>query len=146
MRWEGNETMEEHPFLEVHVEFHGEQVKLQNECEEVLMIPFCGIAKGTLINGIVEPCGVDTQVVNAAGVRHMSARYMITGKDANGEEAHLYIENNGWSERNLQMPFQTVPTFYTDSKAIREAIAGRQIIGVGEKREDGLWICFQAIS
>lgn len=59
------------------------------------MIPFGGAVRGEIFQGIVEPCGVDTQVLNQAGVRHMSARYMLTGQDSQGQEAHIYVENNG---------------------------------------------------
>ena len=61
---------------------------------------------GYKFRGIVEPCGVDTQTVNAAGVRHMSARYMLTGADADGRETRIYVENNGWfDDLTKTMPF-----------------------------------------
>ena len=77
------------------------------------------VINNDVFNGIVEPCGVDTQVVNAAHVRHMSARYMLTGKDSAGQNAHIYVENNGWfNDLTKTMPFHTVLTFYTDSETL----------------------------
>ena len=90
--------MEGKLILNVKVDITDGVVKLQHAAGEIVMIPFKGTVTGEIFNGIVEPCGVDTQVVNAAGVRHMSARYMLTGKDQDGEDAHIYIENNGWFE------------------------------------------------
>ena len=70
--------------MDVHVVFNGEIVSLNGAGGEVTMIPFAGTVEGPLFRGAVEPCGVDTQRVDAAGVRHLSARYMLTGADAEG--------------------------------------------------------------
>lgn len=83
--------------FDIKIEFNGKPVEMKGVNAEVVMIPFKGyVAKSDLFTGIVEPCGVDTQVVNAAKVRHMSARYMLTGKDKEGNDCHIYIENNGY--------------------------------------------------
>ena len=104
------------PILDIKIEANGPAVHMAGENGEVLMIPFKGSVNSDIFRGIVEPCGVDTQVVNAAHVRHMSARYMLTGKDADGNACHIYVENNGWfDDFTKSMPFHTVPTFYTDS-------------------------------
>ena len=134
--------MERKPVLDVKVEFNGPSVQLTGEHGEVLMIPFKGSVRGEIFNGIVEPCGVDTQVVNAARVRHMSARYMLTGTDAQGRACHIYVENNGWfQDGGFPMPFRTVPTFFTDSPALAAALRG-QFVGEGMEEADGLHIRF----
>ena len=90
---------------------------------------------------------MDTQVLNVAGVRHMSARYMLTGKDNQGQDAHIYVENNGWVEADqFSMPFHTVPTFYTDSKALAPYLHRNQFVGEGREEEDGLHIYFFEIA
>ena len=92
--------------FDIHIEANGPMVHLKGEAGEVLMVPFKGSVKSDLFNGIVEPCGVDTQIVNAANVRHMSARYMLTGTDSAGQAAHIYVENNGWfDDLTKTMPF-----------------------------------------
>ena len=94
------------------------------------------------------PCGVDTQITNAAGVRHMSARYMLTGTDCAGKAAHIYVENNGWFDESVQRepgPFHTVPTFYTDSAALAPYLHRNQFIGEGSGEEDGLHIKYYEI-
>lgn len=138
--------MERKPILDVKVEFENfKPVSMEGENASVVMIPFSGTVKGEIFEGIVEPCGVDTQVKNAAGIRHMSARYMLTGKDKAGQDAHIYVENNGWFDENtgkMTMPFHTVPTFYTDSKELAPYLHRAQFVGEGHTLEDGLHILF----
>ena len=137
--------MERKPVLDIKIESNGEHLHLEGENGVIDMIPFKGSVDCELFKGIVEPCGVDTQVRNAAMVRHMSARYMLTGKDKDGQDAHIYIENNGWfdeREGHMTMPFHTVPTFYTDSKALAPYLHRNQFVGEGHILEDGLHILF----
>ncbi len=131
------------PVLDVHV-ITREACELNaGAAGSVVMIPFGGTVTGTVFEGIVEPCGVDTQVVNAAGVRHMSARYMLTGHalPPYSGDCHIYIENNGWFQGNPRMPFTTVPSFITDHPGLRELLS-RPFIGKGSVEEDGLHIRF----
>ena len=138
--------MERKPILDVKVEFENfKPVSMEGENGSVVMIPFSGTVKGEIFEGIVEPCGVDTQVKNAAGIRHMSARYMLTGKDKAGQDAHIYVENNDWFDENtgkMTMPFHTVPTFYTDSKVLAPYLHRAQFVGEGHQLDDGLHILF----
>lgn len=138
--------MKQKPVMDIKIEASGPAVHLQGENGEVLMVPFKGSVKSDLFNGIVEPCGVDTQVVNAAHVRHMSARYMLTGKDSTGQDAHIYVENNGWfDDLTKTMPFHTVPTFYTDSVALAPYLHRNAFTGEGVDETDGLHIYFYEI-
>ena len=135
------------PVLEILVETDpAGTVSLESEIGSVKMIPFRGTARGAIFAGIVEPCGVDTQVTNQNEVRHMSARYMLTGRDNTGADCHIYIENNGWFTDGAQpRPFRTVPTFITDSKALAPLLHRNQFVGEGMREEDGLWIRFYLI-
>ena len=138
--------MDRKPIMDIKIEANGPAIHLQGENGEVLMVPFKGSVKSDLFNGIVEPCGVDTQIVNAANVRHMSARYMLTGKDSAGQDAHIYVENNGWfDDLTKTMPFHTVPTFYTDSKALAPYLHCNRFVGEGVDEADGLHISFYEI-
>jgi hypothetical protein len=101
---------------------------------------------GELFNGIVEPWGVDTQILNRAGVRHMSARYLLTGTDKDGQESHIYVENNAWfNDDKPSRTFKSVPTFYTDSKLLAPYLHRNQFVGEGSMETDGLWIRFYEI-
>ena len=135
--------MEKKPVLDIKIEANGPAVHMQGENGEVLMIPFKGSVDSEIFKGIVEPCGVDTQVVNAAGVRHMSARYMLTGTDSAGNPARIYVENNAWfTDGNRPRPLHTVPTFITDSKALAPRLHRNHFVGEGLRDEQGLWIRF----
>lgn len=132
------------PVLEICVETDpAGTVELDSEIGHVKMIPFKGYVKSPLFTGVVEPCGVDTQVTDQNEVRHMSARYMLTGKDATGADCRIYIENNGWfTDGARPRPFRTVPTFITDSKALAPLLHRNQFVGEGLRDETGLWIRF----
>lgn len=132
------------PILEVHVETDpAGTVTLVGEIGSVKMIPFKGTATGPIFSGIVEPCGVDTQITNQNEVRHMSARYMLTGKDQDGRDCHIYIENNGWfTDGARPKPFKTVPNFITDSPSLAPLLHRNQFVGEGLRDENGLCIRF----
>lgn len=109
----------------------------------VKMIPFSGTVDGEFFQGIIEPCGVDTQVTNAAGVRHMSARYMLTGKDMSGNSCHIYVENDGWfTNGERPKPWHSVPRFQTDSLQLKTILESGIFIGEGLRLTEGLQICF----
>lgn len=103
-----------------------------------------GEKKSTMMfTGKVEPCGVDTKITNQAEVRHMSARYMLTGQDCTGAACHIYIENNGrFNDGARPKPFQTVPTFLTASPALAPLLHRNQFIGEGLRDDAGLWLRF----
>lgn len=131
------------PVLDVHVITREACQFDAGKSGSVVMIPFGGTVTGTVFEGIVEPCGVDTQRVNPAGVRHMSARYMLTGHALPpfSGECHIFVENNGWFAGEPPLPFTTVPTFVTDHPGLRE-ILSRPFIGKGFVEDDGLHIRF----
>ena len=148
--------MEKKPVMDLKIDFNGPILNMKGEVAEVVMIPFKGsVVASDIFSGIIEPCGVDTQVVNAAGVRHMSARYMLTGKDSAGADAHIYVENNGWfdasalgddSDNAGSGPmFRTVPTFYTDSAALSPYLHSTRFTGEGSMEADGLHIRFYEV-
>ena len=137
--------MKDTPILEIHIDIAERGLRFETELGEVSMIPFAGTIDCELFRGKVEPWGVDTQIVNQTNIRHLSARYVLTGKDKNGQECHIYIENNGWMENKPSMRFETVPTFLTDSKLLAPILHCNQFIGTGTVEEDGLWIRFYEI-
>ena len=127
--------------------FQDKIVELDSEIGHVKMIPFDGTVKGEIFNGIIEPCGVDTQVTNQAGVRHMSARYMLTGKDSDGKDCHIYLENNAWfTNGERPKPWISTPKFITDSEKLAPYLHRNQFLGEGERVEEGLRIRYYEIS
>ena len=117
--------------MEVLVSIEGKDVSfLKGPAGEVVMIPFGGTVQGEIFNGVVCPGGVDCQRVNLTGVRHMCARYMLEGTDSAGEKCHIFVDNNGWFN-GMQSPFQTVPTFMTDSKTLAPYLHQNKFRGEG---------------
>lgn len=137
-------THKDAPILEILIETDPVRtVEFDSEIGHVKMIPFQGTVKGKIFTGIVEPCGVDTQITNQIEVRRMSARYILTGKDADGTACHIYIENNAWfTDGARPKPFRTVPTFITDSPRLAPYLHRNRFIGEGLRDESGLWIRF----
>ncbi|MBO5597104.1 MAG: DUF3237 family protein [Oribacterium sp.] len=133
--------------MELMVEtFPDKTVELDSEIGHVKMIPFGGTVKSDIFNGIIEPCGVDTQITNQAGVRHMSARYMLTGKDADGNDCHIYLENNAWfTNGERPKPWISTPKFITDSKKLASYLHTDRFIGEGMRVEEGLRIRYYEV-
>jgi hypothetical protein len=133
--------------FEVAVKIDPTQIsQLKGSAGEVLMIPFGGMVEGEFFNGQVLPGGVDTQIVDQNGVRHMSARYMLEGVDKNGEKCRIYIDNNGWFSGELVMPFKTIPTFFTDSKTLATYLHSNKFRAEGHPRQGGVTIKIFEIS
>jgi hypothetical protein len=127
--------------FEVAVEIDPAQIsQLKGSAGEVIMIPFGGTVKGEVFNGRVLPGGVDTQTVDQNGVRHMSARYMLDGVDNTGGKCRIYIDNNGWFSGGMSMPFKTIPTFFTDSKALAPYLHCNKFRTEGHHRQGGVTI------
>lgn len=127
--------------FEVMVEIDPQQIsQLKSPAGEVIMIPFSGTVKGEIFNGRVLPGGVDTQTIDINGVRHMSARYMLEGNDKDGEPCKIYIDNNGWFPSEMTMPFKTIPTFFTDSKALASYLHSTKFRTEGHPRQGGVTI------
>lgn len=133
--------MDKKAILEIKIETR-EGFRMETKAGEVSMIPFSGSVDCELFQGIVENWGVDTQIVDASNVRHLSARYLLTGKDKDGNDCHIFIENNGWLENKPSRSFKTVPTFLTDSPLLADYLHRPAFYGTGTVEEDGLWIRF----
>ena len=135
--------MEDKLIMEVFVDIDPEEIsKVESASGTVIMIPFWGTVSGEIFNGKILPGGVDTQVVDCNGIKHMSARYMLEGEDNTGESCKIYIENNGAFHIDAPRPFKTVPTFYTDSKELAPYLHSRKFRGEGHPREGGVVIKF----
>ena len=133
--------MKDKPILEIHIDIAEKGLKMTTELGEVSMIPFSGTVDCELFKGIVEPWGVDTQIVDQTNMRHLSARYVLSGKDSTGQDCHIYIENNGWfSDGNMPAVFRTVPTFITDSAALAPFLHRNCFVGEGTPDDQGVMI------
>lgn len=85
---------------------------------EALMILFDGYCHSEIFDGVILNGGVDTQRQDAgSNLRTLSARYILQGKDFEGKECRIFIENNGTSDGGR---FATTPKILTDSDALKE--------------------------
>lgn len=108
------------PIMIFHITITGSDVShMEAGSGSAVIIPFTGYVESDLFTGRVLPGAADVQTVNAAGVRHMCAKYMFEGMDYTGSPCKLFVENNGYFERgSTQVPFEATPTFLTDSEAL----------------------------
>ncbi len=127
--------------MEVFVDID-ERMQLNGPAGTINMITFKGTVSGEIFNGKILPGGVDTQLIDVNGIKHMSARYMMEGFDHTGEKCRIYIENNGFFHIDAPKPFKTIPTFYTDSKALAPYLHSNKFRGEGNRDENGLVIRF----
>ena len=138
------ETHGKEAILELLIQTDPEKTaELEGEGRRVRMIPFSGTAAGPLFQGVIAPGAVDTQITNAAEVRHMSARYMLTGRDHTGWPCHIFVQNDGWfTDGARPRPWHSVPTFLTDSPTLAPVLHRNCFIGEGLRDAEGLHIRF----
>ncbi len=84
-------------------------VVVDGRSKKAVMIPFTAEAVGPLFFGKTPEPGCDTQYVYPDGRMCLSARYILVGKDAGGNDCRVFIENNGSSLDNC------TPVILTDS-------------------------------
>jgi Protein of unknown function (DUF3237). len=127
--------------LKVYVDINpAERIQLESPSGTIIMIPFTGTASGEIFNGRILQGGVDTQLIDINGVKHMSARYMLEGEDYTGEKCKIFIENNGFFPKDAPKPFKTIPAFYTDSKTLAPYLHSNKFRTEGNREESGLVI------
>ncbi len=132
--------MKDKMIMEFKISIEPEKIStMQTKNGMVKIIPFGGSVKSELFSGEVLPGAADIQVTNAAGVRHMCARYMFAGTDCSGSPCHLFVDNNGYFERDhMPRPFEACPTFMTDSEALAPYLHGAHFRAEGYGREGGV--------
>ena len=98
--------------LEIHVTCR-EAVAVEGGSRKIVMVPFDGQAEGPLFTGRIIGTGVDTQTIENGGIT-LSARYMMEGKDAEGNSCRIFVENQGNGKSGFH------PMIVTDSALLRE--------------------------
>ncbi len=132
--------MEKKPIMIFHIvcDWEGTSDMSLSNGGHVTIIPFGGYVESELFTGRILPGAADVQVTNAAGVKHMCAKYMFEGQDAKGNACHLYVENNGYFPKGeVGDPFDATPTFKTDSKELESYLMGEHFRAEGHGRPEG---------
>ena len=102
---------------------------------EACMILFDGYCHNELFNGDILHGGVDTQKQESgSNIRTLSARYILQGKDYEGKECRLFIENNGAAKGGT---FTTTPKILTDSEALKFLEKADLIGSIRDTSEEG---------
>ncbi len=101
--------------LRIYVQIE-DNIQVHGNTKNINMIRFTGYAKSKYFQGKILPGGVDLQTQNYGEKNLLSARYIMEGKDEEGNECRIYIENNGYADENGMI--KTKPTVVTDSKAL----------------------------
>ncbi|WP_078551641.1 DUF3237 family protein [Bacillus alkalicellulosilyticus] len=131
----------------VHVKIEKTIELSNNDGDSVVMISFSGNVKGKYFEGTVLEGGIDTQIIGKCEGQHtLSARYMLQGRDSNGQDCEIYIENNGTFNKNLKGAlFRTYPKIITNSKQL-SFLNNDILVGEGIPSDTGVDIkIFRAI-
>ena len=118
--------MKSEPIMLIKV--YGNDSEVSNlECAygAVTMIPFRATVESELFSGETLPGAVDVQIENPGMSRQMCAKYMFKGVDCEGNECHLFVENNGYLAEVMRNDpyFNAYPTFMTDSPVLGEYLS-----------------------
>ena len=107
---------------------------VKSENTTINMILFDGYCDSDTFQGTILPGGVDTQKIAPDGSGLLSARYILQGKDPEGNPCHLFIENTATIQDGIIGITQ--PKIYTDSLSLKwlekEPLYGR-ILTEGEQ-------------
>ena len=108
----------------------------------VSFIPFHATVESDLFTGETVPGACDVQVENPAGSRNMCAKYMFKGKDREGNECFLFVENNGYLAEVMRDDpfFNAYPCFMTDSPVLGEYFSQQRFRSEVQGREWGIEI------
>lgn len=135
--------MKETCIMEFRIQIQPDKIShMETATGKVTMIPFTGSVNSSLFQGEILPGAVDVQITNTAGVRHMCARYMFQGTDSQGNPCRLFVDNNGYFENGHDpIPFETCPTFLTDSEILAPYLHQPRFAAKGFPTEQGVKIC-----
>lgn len=128
------------PLMIFHIKIDRSRIsEMKSASGSVKMIPFGGFTESDMFTGTIMPGACDVQVTNAAGTRHMCAKYMFRGTDYEGRECSLYVENNGWfPQKRTDGIFDACPQFMTDSPALFEKLCRPVFRSEGHRSANGV--------
>lgn len=119
-------------FLQLHIQVTTVHEVCGGQGKASLVL-FEGTAQGEYFNGVIESGGVDTQK-EFGPTPGLSARYILSGKDNQGNDCKIFVENNG----AFNAPY-TSPKLITDSKAL-QWVETAELKGQIRGEENGLVI------
>ena len=117
-----------------------EITRLESRNAGVVFIPFSGTVDSPYFRGTVMPGAADVQITDASGLRHMCARYIFEGTDAEGKHCHLFVENNGYFPKGMVQKeyFDAVPHFISDSEYLNDILSRPVFRSEGHPSDSGV--------
>ena len=106
---------------------------------DVSVIPFTGRTSSPLFEGEIRPGAADVQTQKPGKPRRLCARYLFRGRDAEGNDCSLYVENVGESTGEPG-PIRATPVFLTDSEPLAAFFHGKTFRSEVHGREGGVRI------
>ena len=109
---------------------------------KVTMIPFRATVDSALFTGETLPGAVDVQIENPGMSRHMCAKYMFKGTDAEGNPCRLFVKNDSYLAPIMRNEpyFDGCPTFLTDSPLLGEYLCAQHFRSEVQGRDWGVEI------
>jgi hypothetical protein len=108
-----------------HITINSSEItRLKTDTQAVTFIPFTGYTDSQYFKGEIMPGAADVQVTDASGMKHLCAKYIFKGTDAEGKPCHLFVENNGYiPETGSRKEYlEACPRFITDSQYLNEIL------------------------
>ena len=105
--------MDRQVLLEICVECQ-EPMTVKGKTRDIIMIPFTGEASGPKFRGAIAGSAVDTQKIPKGGHPFLSARYLLRGRDCEGNDCQVFIENEGSADSGFH------PMIVTDSPVLAD--------------------------
>ena len=126
--------------FDIHIHITGfNQVK--NSDITVNFINFDGFCESPFFKGKIVEGGVDTQKFEKGKTGTLSARYILKGKDNNGKDTSIFIENNGIF--NQDGSITTSPVIVTDNEDLQNKFSGKlsgKVVSVDTPEHDQVLI------
>ncbi len=114
--------------------------ELKSNKGQINMIVFTGSVDAPFFKGEILSGACDTQKYLKGERGMLSARYMLKGRDEDGKETLLFIENNACLEDDGS--WKTVPRIYTDNNKLFW-LQDEKLTGEIEGTEKGVMIHFR---
>ncbi len=122
--------------LRIYVNVTG-SVSVRGKEKAVNLLTFGGYADSPFFKGDILPCGVDTQTLYPDGRTFLSARYMLSGTDCDGNVCRIFIENS--VSPDINKGNTTSPVIVTDSPVL-SVFEKAPLKGFIEPAENGIVI------
>ncbi len=97
------------------------------------IVPLAGTAEGKIFSGSLEPGGICVTTKSAGRMSHITAHYVIAGRDAQGNAARVFVTNESWVDEGYESFFRTSATFVTDNVLLKQLLSENTLTAHGKR-------------